>query len=59
MATRKSTWKHEVYHLASGTVVLTGVSKTEANKFRVQMEGGRRGTFVVRPVKRITEMAVA
>lgn len=56
MATRASTQKHEVYHVLSGQVVITGVSKTDANKFRIQMDAGRRGKFAVRPVRRVSEM---
>jgi hypothetical protein len=48
MATRPSTQKHEVYHAASGCVVLTGVSKTEAKAIARRMGKG----FEVRPVRR-------
>jgi hypothetical protein len=37
--TRKSTPKYEVYHIASGTVVLSGISKTEANEIARDMGG--------------------
>ena len=39
--TRRSTPKYEVYHLASGTVVLSGISKTEATKIARQIPGCR------------------
>jgi hypothetical protein len=46
--TRKSTAKYEVIHMASGTVVLTGVSKTSAQETKRLM--GHAG-LLVRPVK--------
>lgn len=48
MATRASTQKHEVYHANSLTVVLTGVSKTDAKNIARRMGKG----FAVRPVRR-------
>lgn len=45
--TRKSTPKYEIYHVASGAVILSGVSKTEAKKIAREMKG-----CAVRPVKR-------
>jgi len=44
--TRKSTPKYEVYHIASGVVALSGISKTEATKIARQMRG-----CAVRPVR--------
>ena len=40
--TRKSTPKFEVVHLASGTVALTGISKTEATKIARAMNKGTK-----------------
>lgn len=50
--TRQSTPKYEVIHTASGTVTISGVSKTYAIKFARAMAGDRRGSFTVRPAKR-------
>lgn len=43
--TRKSTPKYQVEHVASGTIVLAGASKTEATKFARAMSGDRKGSF--------------
>lgn len=37
--TRKNTPKYEVYHVASGTVAVSGISKTEAKQIASQMKG--------------------
>lgn len=47
--TRKSTQKYEVVHTTSGTVVLSGVSKTSANETRRLMKDKN---LIVRPVRR-------
>jgi hypothetical protein len=41
--TRTSTPKFYVYHIGSGLIVLSGVSKTEAKKFAREMDSGRKG----------------
>jgi hypothetical protein len=53
MATRKSTPKYKVYHLLTGLIVLSGVSKTEATKLAASMDEGRTGKkrFAVAPVE--------
>lgn len=47
---RKSTPKYEVVHTASGTVCLSGVSKTEATKTARSMAKGRPGSVIARRV---------
>ena len=50
--TRTSTPKYEVFHTC-GTVVLSGVSKTDAVKFARDMDRGSKvKRFQVRPVRR-------
>ena len=50
--TRSSTPKYEVVQVSSGTVALSGISKTEAKQIARSMAGDRKGSFDVRPVKR-------
>lgn len=55
MATRKSTPKYEIYHIASGVVALSGISKTDAIKTaRAMNKGCTKKRIAVRPVKRET-----
>jgi hypothetical protein len=47
--TRPSTPKFDVVHVASGTVAVAHVSKTEAKKLAREMSGDRKGSVVARP----------
>jgi len=48
-ATRKSTQKHEVFCTMTGLVLLTGVSRTDAEGFRRAM---KNKNLFIRPVRR-------
>ena len=48
--TRKSTPKYEVLHVTSGTVAVSGISKTRATKIAREMSKGRPGSVIARRV---------
>ena len=51
--TRKSTAKYQVVEIASGTVCVTGISKTAAKVIaRSMQKGSKHSQFAVQPVNR-------
>lgn len=51
--TRSSTPKYEVVHVTSGTVALSGISKTKATEIARRMSGERPGSVVAKPVRKL------
>lgn len=60
MATRSSTPKYNVVFVASGAIVVEGVSRTDAKIAARQLQGDRKGDFAVRPQQiRTTSQMIA